>query len=243
MKSYLLIVYFACNLAIPTVVQRKPRKLNTNEKLPLNHIHKKIDLLHEDVIKCIDEGFAALYPDKPQDILQRCVGDDFKVLKSFYQDVIQEIKDMMRNKLKFIIEDDFCKEYMESCMYFYNVLVIFTDKDFDLQMSVEFNKLYLEKEINKEVLHNLVEMTTDDMRNFDDIRKKIMEEYKFLKGYFADKFNEFKNKRLNDNYISNEEERVKIRFEIEEAKRIKLEEKRANSKTNLVIPHSEDNTI
>ena len=106
-------------------------------------------------------------------------------------------------------------------MHFYNILVIFTDKDFDLQVSVEFNKLYLEKQFDKEVLGYLIEMTSDHMSDFDEIRRKLMEEYHFLKGYFADKFHDFKNQRLKDKYMHNEEERIKIRMEIEEAKSAK----------------------
>ena len=243
MKAYTVILLILHVSSIPKVEIRKARKLNDNSKLPLANIRKQIDEIHEEVVKCIDEEFAKDYPKPPKEILATCVGEDFTIIKHFYQDEIQSIKDMMREKLKFILEDEFCKDYMESCKRYYDIIIALTNKDYDLELSFEFNKMYLEKQFDKDVLKYLIEMTTDNMRDFDEIRKKLIEEYRFVKTYFADKFHEFKNNRLKDKYIINDEERAKIRLEIEKAKEERMKEKHGKKKNIFEAGHESEDDI
>ena len=172
------------------------RILDNENKLSVDKIKVEIEDLHKNVKFCIDEHFAR----DPQDVLTYkeilidCTGDNYSVILRFYNSVNFEVKEITKEKIKNKLKDGFCNDVLFECITYFKTMELFIDKDFDLMKSFEFNKKELERKIQPENLTYLLELTSSELGDYDNIREDLLNERKFLTEYFKEKLDDYEAK-------------------------------------------------
>ena len=172
------------------------RILENEEKLSVDKVKDEIADLHKNVKLCIDEHFARDPNDvlPYNEILEDCTGENYSVILRFYNSVNFEVKEITKEKIKNKLKDGFCNDVLFECITFFKTMELFIDKDFDLLKSFEFNTKELERKIQAENLTYLLDLTQEELGDYDTIRQDLLDEREFLTRYFKEKLEDYENK-------------------------------------------------
>lgn len=172
------------------------RMLDNDTRISVDKIRVEITDLHKNVKLCIDQHFEK----DPKDmlpyakILLDCAGENYAVILRFYNSVNFEVKEITKEKIKNKLKDGFCNDVLFECITFFKTFELFVDKDFDLMKSFEFNKKELERKIQPSNLTYLLELTADELGDYDTIREDLLNERKFLTDYFKERLEDYEAK-------------------------------------------------
>lgn len=205
------------NESSPSKVIKKERKLSSSDllnnrlvehqrALSVEKIREEIVDMHKNVKLCIDEEFEK-EPNEIMpfdDILKMCVGENYAIILRFYKEVIFEIKEITKEKIKSKLKDGFCDNILFMCIDFFKALEIFMDKDFDIVHSLELSRKNLERRIDRDKLDYLEKLTEDEVHDYDTIRADLLDERRFLTEYFKEQFELYQHKHAGVNFIQDD---------------------------------------
>lgn len=216
LSSYLTVEL--TNEATPTKMPKRERKLTSSDllnnrlvehqrALSVEKIRDEIIDMHKNVKLCIDEEFEK-EPNEIlpfDDILKMCVGENYAIILRFYKEVIFEIKEITKEKIKSKLKDGFCDNILFMCIEYFKALEIFMDKDFDIVHSLELSRKNLERRIDRDKLDYLEKLTEDEVHDYDTIRADLLDERRFLTEYFKEQFEIYERKHAGVNFIQDNE--------------------------------------
>ncbi len=202
------------NESAPSKVTKKERKLTSSDllnnrlvehqrTLSVEKIREEIIDMHKNVKLCIDEKEPnEIMPF--DDILKMCVGENYAIILRFYKEVIFEIKEITKEKIKSKLKDGFCDNILFMCIDFFKALEIFMDKDFDIVHSLELSRKNLERRIDRDKLDYLEKLTEDEVHDYDTVRADLLDERRFLTEYFKEQFQIYQHKHAGVNFIQDD---------------------------------------
>ena len=173
------------------------------KKISVEKIREEITDLHKNVKICIDEEFAKEPADiLPFDeILRVCAGNNYAIVIRFYNSINFQIKEIVKEKVKGDLKSGFCDNILFMCIEFFRVLEMFMEKDYDVIQSIELNRPELERRIDEDRLNYMVRLTDREIRDYNNVRKDLIDERRFLAEYFTEQFNIYKERFGKDAYI------------------------------------------
>ena len=189
----------------------------------IEQIREEITDLHKNVKICIDEEFQK----EPSDILpfdeilRICAGDNYAIVIRFYNDVNFSIKEIVKERIKGDLKNGFCDNILNACIDYFRALEIFISKDYDIMKAIELNRPELERKIDPDRLDYLVQITEQEIGDYNAIRQDLLNERKFLTAYFTERFNVYKAKygqaayMRSDSLINGEEENTTVNINAE----------------------------
>jgi hypothetical protein len=224
-QSFVLILLLSSYLAVelkngssPSKITKKERKLTSSDllnnrliehqrALSVEKIREEIIDMHKNVKLCIDEEFEK-EPNEIlpfDDILKMCVGENYAIILRFYKEVIFEIKEITKEKIKSKLKDGFCDNILFMCIEYFKALEIFMDKDFEIIHSLELSRKNLERRIDRDKLDYLEKLTEDEVHDYDTIRADLLDERRFLTEYFKEQFELYEHKHAGVNFIQDDQ--------------------------------------
>ena len=176
-------------------VVRLDRKLEDDQDGSIDRLNQDIQSLHESVINCIDEEFDAEDMKAFNDILNKCVGEDYMIVLQTYQNIMYEVKEITKERIKNSMRDGFCDDILFMCIQFFKVIELFIKLDYDITKSLEFNRKEMERKINPAKLDYLIQISESKLNDYDQIRDNLIKEREFIAKYFIGKKEEYEQGR------------------------------------------------
>ena len=177
------------------------RKLNADEDdASIERLINEIEDLHLNIKNCIDSEFE-LPPSEIMaysDILDKCVGEDYKIVLETYENILKEIKEITKERIKNSLEEGFCEDILFMCIEYFKTIELFIDLDFDITKSLQANRKELERKINPSKLDYLIQVSENKLDDYDDIRDKLIKQREFIVEYFEEKKDNYKRDHSGD---------------------------------------------
>ena len=170
-------------------VEKLERQLNENDDTSIDRLNEEIENLHINVKDCIDEEFVQS-PENMMaysDILNKCVGENYSIVLNSYQDILYEIKEITKERIKVSMQDGFCDDILFMCIDFFKAVELFIKLDYDITKSLEFNRTELERKIQPSKLEYLIQISASKLDDYDLIRDNLVKEREFIGNYFLEK--------------------------------------------------------
>ena len=165
----------------------------------------------QDIVKaCIEVHLSAKNESKPEldRLIEDCAGKNFEKVKKIYTHMINEVKEVTKEKLKTILSDEQCEDNMDVCMRYYNVVEFFIKKEYNIRKSLEFNRPYLEKQFDAGLLNHLIETSEDMMVDFDNVRENMIKKMAKLQQFIKEEMDKYYETHHKDKYMVNEEKKL-----------------------------------
>ena len=170
-------------------VEKLERQLMDNGDTSIDRLNEEIENLHLNVKDCIDEEFE-LPPDEIMaysDILFKCVGENYSIVLNSYQDILYEVKEITKERIKNSMQEGFCDDILFMCIEFFKAVELFIKLDYDITKSLEFNRKELERKIMASKLQYLIQISASKLDDYDQIRDNLVKEREFIADYFEEK--------------------------------------------------------
>lgn len=167
-----------------------------NLSLGYKKLSRSVVLLHLNIKECIDGEFGndptkVLPFDK---IILKCVGDNYSLVVEFYLDLIFKVRELLKEQVKNDLPEQFCDQITFQCLFFFKLLEMFIDKDFNVLKSFESSHGEIIEYIEEPKLTVMIESTKKFLNEFEEIKELLNKERKFLTTYFQEKFFEYTTK-------------------------------------------------
>lgn len=172
---------------------------SNSAKLSIDKIRNQIIDIHKNVKICIEYEFSKQNEDLLPfpEILRGCVGDDYSIILTFYNDMNSYIREVTKDNIKEKLRDGFCNEHLIECLDFFKIVELLIDKDFDLLKSIEFNRVELNRKLGTPVLNHLTDITENELQDYNILRQDLLDERKFLNTFFRERYDEYQARTAN----------------------------------------------
>ena len=170
-------------------VEKIERQLNDDSDTSIDRLNEEIENLHLNVKDCIDDEFMQS-PENMMaysDILNKCVGENYSIVLNSYQDILYEVKEITKERIKVSMQDGFCDDILFMCIDFFKAIELFIKLDYDITKSLQFNQTELERKINPNKLQYLIQISASKLDDYDLIRDNLVKEREFIGNYFLEK--------------------------------------------------------
>ena len=176
-------------------VEKQDRSLSQDSGA-VGNLNDKIEALHLSIKDCIDEKFELNPQDIPdlRDILFECAGENFSIVIQTYNDVMFEMKEITKERIKNAMQEGFCDDILFMCIEFFKVIELFIKLDYDIEKSLEYNRKQLGRKINEQTLDYLITVSGEKLEDYNRVRNDLIKEREFVAEYFEKKKIEYINK-------------------------------------------------
>lgn len=189
------------NLASANLLDAKI--LNEKFNVSIESVKEQIIDLHKNVKLCIDMEFAKDPADiMPFDnIIEMCAGTNFSIVKRFYMEITFTIKEVMKEKIKAALANGYCNNIVFMCIAYFQAIELFIKMDYDVLKALELSTEDLERKIDQDKLEHLIQVTHDQIGDYEALRQHLLDERHFLSSYFSEQKEIYQKKYANFTYV------------------------------------------
>ena len=174
--------------------------LELQHGISVDRIREEISDIHKNIKLCIDEQFEK-EPDEMipfEDVMEMCTGHSMIILTKFYDDILKEIKEMTKEKIKSDMEPGYCDNILFECIEFFRILDLYIELDYDLVVAFEINRNNILRVISRERFEDLTGIMSGKVDDYNTIRVNLIEEKRYFESYLKEKKEEYLKKQQSD---------------------------------------------
>ena len=208
----LFVLRTSCILQKPAPQERK---LKTYKEV-YDNIEEHLNETKNVVQTCIEVHLSSKNKIEPEmdTLVEDCAGKNYAHLKKIYTSLINEIKMVTSQEFKYFLNEELCQEDTTFCLKYLKIIDFFIAKEYDIRVSIEYNKMYLQQQMDPEKLNKMIEITEEKMVDFDNVRSDIIKQKKQLEAYIKEELDKYRHEHMKDHYIKDEEKRVRVEMSL-----------------------------
>lgn len=85
------------------------------------------------------------------------------------------VKQITKERIKKSLETNSCEEHLNECIYFFGLVDLFIQKQFNIKRSLIFNESRIQEEIGKDMSEKLISFAKEEVDEYDNLREGIVE--------------------------------------------------------------------
>lgn len=108
----------------------------------VDRIKDKIISFHSNARTCFEIEFSLDIQEilPYNDIMLKCIGENFLILMKFYDSILDEIRSITIEKIKVNLRSDFCHNNLIACLKYFEFIDFYMKKLFDIEKAIQADR-------------------------------------------------------------------------------------------------------